>query len=280
MFDFIGGFIQKIGIVIGSVFISIGGSLGATPVVEEPIQPEVVVEQTQNQENNTATSSEDFTVTTDKKPTENTPSEVRTAPTIKSESATQTITPATVTIPVPKINTPKDFRAKCELTKNGTVDLGEKLRAEIDIIFENASDYDFVWDDKFSYKTDHNEAYFELNKSGDYTLSAKVTRKSDGYSKTVSCPALEVVTLEEEAPDTDTSDCDNLSDSITILENEYYDYISESNKLIHEASTQAGLTKSQAQLQAQAIQSSRKPYEDELNAEINKQTSLFYRECK
>ncbi|MEX0930543.1 MAG: hypothetical protein WDZ79_02570 [Candidatus Paceibacterota bacterium] len=96
---------------------------------------------------------------------------------------------------------PEDFRVKCELSRD-RIDQGDRVSAEIKIMFENNSDYEIDWQgtDYLLREIDHGEALFEINDWGQIRLSAKVTRKSDEHTQDVTC-VIPVDPIEEKGGD-------------------------------------------------------------------------------
>jgi len=88
---------------------------------------------------------------------------------------------------IQEVSRPEDFRTKCELSRE-KMEVGQNVRATINVLFDRTSLYDVVWNKKYLEYTDKNEAFFEIYDSGPINLSATVTRKSDGYSQQVVCP--------------------------------------------------------------------------------------------
>jgi len=73
------------------------------------------------------------------------------------------------------------------------------VTATIKIYFDNSSNYEIAWDaNSLVRKIKDTEALYTFYGSGNKTISVNVKRRSDGYSKVVTCP-LEVIEEESEA---------------------------------------------------------------------------------
>ena len=84
---------------------------------------------------------------------------ISTAPPIIYQQPNPVVTPpvSPAIIPAPVVQSPKDFRAKCVVSKD-TIDEGDSVETEIDILFENNSDYEITWDKKYlTRKIDNNQ---------------------------------------------------------------------------------------------------------------------------
>lgn len=99
-----------------------------------------------------------------------------------------------------QIETPVDFRAKCELSRE-RMNVGQKVKAEINISFESRSDFDFEWSQQNLVYSDKHEAVYEIWTPGEMQFIAEVIRKSDGHSKEVYCNIN--VYEDDEAPEDD-----------------------------------------------------------------------------
>lgn len=182
MFDFIVSIIKTVGSAVGGAIISVGMMFGGSvEPAQEPIdQPHEEVVITQLADKGVSTTTDQSIKVEQNESVSDNQSSVIQGPAKPPVQVQQ--------LPVVKqqVVTPKDFRASCKPNRE-VANFGDKVTFDIDITFENSSDYTFTWPDKYLLKEDHNEAIYEMRKEGDFSLSVIATRKNDGHSKNVTC---------------------------------------------------------------------------------------------
>lgn len=173
---------------------------------------------------------------------------------------------------------PKDFRAECtpsreELTK------GHSVRATIKVYYERLTDFTITWDETHLEKVlDVNEALFAPNDHGKVNLTATVTRKSDGYSKPISCVVDVERVKSEERPE--LSECEVLDAELEILWDERIDVNAEYDARIAEVSKNpSGVFGGALNDQIRQLRTEQDQMEEALNLEIAAKQSEFARRC-